>query len=101
MDIGFESDRLLQWQVLQKKFLKPQEMNMLLILAIAISSCFYPRSDIREMFGLIIYPAEKPGEYYRIGSFRAEATGKDKGGEGTGLLLAEDWEERKHCYHLG
>ncbi|KAF5637791.1 het-domain protein [Fusarium sp. NRRL 52700] len=64
------------------------------ILVIALSSCLYPDSDIRDMFGLIIYPAENLGEYYRIGSFRAKAAGKGKEGEATGLLLAEEWKER-------
>lgn len=32
------------------------------ILALALSSCFYLRSGITQMFGLIIYPAETPGE---------------------------------------
>ncbi|KAF5568808.1 hypothetical protein FPHYL_2615 [Fusarium phyllophilum] len=64
------------------------------ILVIALSSYLYARSDIRNMWGLMVYPAEKLGEYYRIGSFQAEAAGKGEEGEGTGLLMAEEWKGR-------
>ncbi|EXK36623.1 hypothetical protein FOMG_09796 [Fusarium oxysporum f. sp. melonis 26406] len=66
------------------------------ILAMAFSSCLYGRSSIRNMYGLMVYPAEKEGEYYRVGSFEAESTADDDddADENTGVLMAEEWKER-------
>ncbi|KAG7409592.1 hypothetical protein Forpe1208_v011676 [Fusarium oxysporum f. sp. rapae] len=64
------------------------------ILVMAFSSCLYGRSSIRNMYGLMVYPAEKEGEYYRVGSFEAESAAADDANENTGVLMAEEWKER-------
>jgi hypothetical protein len=64
------------------------------ILVMAFSSCLYGRSDIRNLYGLMVYPAEKEGEYYRVGSFEAQSADDDEEGEDTGVLMAQKWKER-------
>jgi hypothetical protein len=46
------------------------------------------------MYGLMVYPAEKEGEYYRVGSFEAQSAADDDADENTGVLVAEEWKER-------
>ncbi|TVY73672.1 hypothetical protein Focb16_v005233 [Fusarium oxysporum f. sp. cubense] len=66
------------------------------ILVVAFSSCLHElRSEIRNLYGLMVYPAEKEGEYYRVGSFEAQsAADYEDDGEDTGVLMAEEWEEK-------
>ncbi|KAF4444219.1 HET-domain-containing [Fusarium acutatum] len=65
------------------------------ILVVAFSTCLYElRSEIENLYGLMVYPAEKEGEYYRIGSFEAQSSDDDDGEEGTGYLIAQEWEAK-------
>ncbi|KAF4951369.1 hypothetical protein FGADI_7567 [Fusarium gaditjirri] len=67
------------------------------ILVVAISSCLYElRSEIRNLYGLMVYPAEKEGQYYRVGSFEAQSAADDDedNHEDTGVLITEEWEEK-------
>ncbi|RKK08706.1 hypothetical protein BFJ63_vAg11073 [Fusarium oxysporum f. sp. narcissi] len=64
------------------------------ILVMAISSCLYGHSGSGNMYGLMVYPAEKEGEYYRVGSFEAQSAADDDADGNTGVLVAEEWKER-------
>nr|RBQ90717.1 hypothetical protein FVER53263_12401 [Fusarium verticillioides] len=66
------------------------------ILVIAFSTCLYElRSEIENLYGLMVYPAEKEGEYYRIGSFEAQSSAGDDEEKDTGYLIAQKWEEKE------
>ncbi|KAF5573011.1 heterokaryon incompatibility protein [Fusarium pseudoanthophilum] len=66
------------------------------ILVIAFSTCLYElRSEIENLYGLMVYPAEKSGEYYRIGSFEAQSSADDDEEEDTGYLIAQKWEKKE------
>ncbi|KAF5640085.1 heterokaryon incompatibility protein [Fusarium tjaetaba] len=61
------------------------------ILVIAFSTCLYElRSEIENLYGLMVYPAEKEGEYYRIGSFEAQSSADDDEEKDTGYLIAQN-----------
>ncbi|KAF5687092.1 het-domain-containing protein [Fusarium circinatum] len=65
------------------------------ILVIAFSTCLYEaRSEIENLYGLMVYPAEKEGEYHRIGSFEAQSSADEDEEEATGYLIAEEWAEK-------
>ncbi|ENH72172.1 hypothetical protein FOC1_g10006545 [Fusarium oxysporum f. sp. cubense race 1] len=64
------------------------------ILVMAISSCLYGHSGSGNMYGLMVYPAEKEGEYYRVGSFEAQSAADDDADGNTGVLVAEEWKEK-------
>lgn len=65
------------------------------ILVIAFSTFLYElRSKIENFYGLMVYPAEKGGEYYRIGSFEAQSSTNDDEGGDNGHLIAEDREDK-------
>ncbi|KAF5717826.1 hypothetical protein FMUND_5557 [Fusarium mundagurra] len=67
------------------------------ILVLAFSTCLYERSEIENLYGLMVYPAENEGEYYRIGSFEARSSADDDEEEDTGYIIAKKWEE-KHIF---
>ncbi|KAF5533827.1 het-domain-containing protein [Fusarium mexicanum] len=65
------------------------------ILVIAFSTCLYEaRSEVENLYGLMVYPAEKEGEYHRIGSFEAQSSADEYEEEDTGYLIAEEWAEK-------
>ncbi|VZI01758.1 unnamed protein product [Fusarium fujikuroi] len=103
MDITFESDRLAAIAGVAKQVSQAAGSkytaglwaeDIYKILTVAFSSCLYElRSEIRNLYLLMVYPAEKEGEYYRVGSFEAQSAADDDNDENTGVLMEDKWEE--------